>query len=284
MLDLPYAEDSRAEVDMNVVMTGSGRFVEVQGTAEGMAFSRGELDSLLALAEGGIKELSSLQAAALGRATAAAVSGERADPAGAGLGQSGQGGGDRRRPVRRARRRPASRARPRSPTWWRTGPPCSTTPASRRWPWSPPPGWPPWPTTPGWRSTPSGARRVSYSARYAGEDATLRRQRGQAAGRARRPARWRRRPPGPLPHRGPGGLPRRRRGLGRGRGRGRHCPPGPGATAASATTRSSCRRTATAAPLPRCRRPRSTTSRIGVGRSGPWRASDQRAPRSGPGA
>jgi ribonuclease PH len=65
MLDLPYAEDSRAEVDMNVVMTGSGRFVEVQGTAEGMAFSRGELDSLLALAEGGIKELSALQAATL---------------------------------------------------------------------------------------------------------------------------------------------------------------------------------------------------------------------------
>jgi ribonuclease PH len=65
MLDLPYAEDSRAEVDMNVVMTGSGRFVEVQGTAEGPAFSRGELDSLLGLAEGGIKELSSLQAAAL---------------------------------------------------------------------------------------------------------------------------------------------------------------------------------------------------------------------------
>jgi ribonuclease PH len=65
MLDLPYAEDSRAEVDMNVVMTGSGRFVEVQGTAEGMAFSRGELDSLLALAEGGIKELSALQVATL---------------------------------------------------------------------------------------------------------------------------------------------------------------------------------------------------------------------------
>jgi ribonuclease PH len=68
MLDLPYAEDSRAEVDMNVVMTGSGRFVEVQGTAEGLAFSRGELDSLLGLAEGGIKELSSLQAAALAEA------------------------------------------------------------------------------------------------------------------------------------------------------------------------------------------------------------------------
>ncbi len=45
MLDLPYVEDSRAEVDMNVVMTGAGRFVEVQGTAEGMAFSRGEPDS-----------------------------------------------------------------------------------------------------------------------------------------------------------------------------------------------------------------------------------------------
>ncbi len=65
MLDLPYAEDSRAEVDMNVVMTGAGRFVEVQGTAEGMAFSRGELESLLGLAEGGIKELSTLQAAVL---------------------------------------------------------------------------------------------------------------------------------------------------------------------------------------------------------------------------
>ncbi len=57
MLDLPYAEDSRAEVDMNVVMTGAGRFVEVQGTAEGMAFTAGELDSLLGLAEAGIKEL-----------------------------------------------------------------------------------------------------------------------------------------------------------------------------------------------------------------------------------
>jgi ribonuclease PH len=65
MLDLPYAEDSRAEVDMNVVMTGAGRFVEVQGTAEGMAFSRGELDSLLGLAEAGIKELSARQAAVL---------------------------------------------------------------------------------------------------------------------------------------------------------------------------------------------------------------------------
>jgi ribonuclease PH len=61
MLDLPYIEDSRAEVDMNVVMTGSGRFVEVQGTAEGMAFSRNELDELLDLASKGITEIVELQ-------------------------------------------------------------------------------------------------------------------------------------------------------------------------------------------------------------------------------
>jgi ribonuclease PH len=65
MLDLPYAEDSRAEVDMNVVMTGAGRFVEVQGTAEGMAFSRTELDELLVLAEAGIAELGAAQLAVL---------------------------------------------------------------------------------------------------------------------------------------------------------------------------------------------------------------------------
>jgi ribonuclease PH len=57
MLDLPYVEDSEADVDMNVIMTGAGRFVEVQGTAEKMAFSRSELDSLLGLAEHGIQEL-----------------------------------------------------------------------------------------------------------------------------------------------------------------------------------------------------------------------------------
>ena len=57
LLDLEYSEDSRAEVDMNVVMTSSGRFVEVQGTAEGMPFSRSELDDLLGLAEHGCAEL-----------------------------------------------------------------------------------------------------------------------------------------------------------------------------------------------------------------------------------
>jgi ribonuclease PH len=64
-LDLPYVEDSKAEVDMNVVMTGAGRFVEVQGTAEGAAFSRAELDALLTLAEGGIAEIARLQAEVL---------------------------------------------------------------------------------------------------------------------------------------------------------------------------------------------------------------------------
>jgi ribonuclease PH len=60
-LDLDYSEDVRAEVDMNVVMTGSGRFIEVQGTAEGAAFSRAELDELLRLAELGIGEIFELQ-------------------------------------------------------------------------------------------------------------------------------------------------------------------------------------------------------------------------------
>jgi len=60
-LDLDYSEDVRAEVDMNVVMTGAGRFVEVQGTAEGMPFTRNELDDLVGLAEKGIGELFTLQ-------------------------------------------------------------------------------------------------------------------------------------------------------------------------------------------------------------------------------
>ncbi|MEI7888053.1 MAG: ribonuclease PH [Actinomycetes bacterium] len=60
-LDLPYVEDSTAETDMNVVMTGKGLFVEVQGTAEGAPFSRDELDSLLGLAEGGIRQIHDLQ-------------------------------------------------------------------------------------------------------------------------------------------------------------------------------------------------------------------------------
>jgi ribonuclease PH len=61
MLDLDYSEDSRAEVDMNVVMTASGRFVEVQGTAEGLPFSRSEMDGLIDLAAEGIGRLHAVQ-------------------------------------------------------------------------------------------------------------------------------------------------------------------------------------------------------------------------------
>jgi len=65
VVDLNYAEDSAAEVDMNVVMTGAGAFVEVQGTAEQTAFRRPELDTLLSLAETGIRRLIALQRRAL---------------------------------------------------------------------------------------------------------------------------------------------------------------------------------------------------------------------------
>jgi ribonuclease PH len=61
MLDLDYVEDSAAEVDLNVVMTSSGRFVEVQGTAEGPPFARSELDDMLGLAELGIGQILQIQ-------------------------------------------------------------------------------------------------------------------------------------------------------------------------------------------------------------------------------
>ena len=61
MLDLDYAQDSSCDTDMNVVMTGAGHYVEVQGTAEGAAFSRAEMDQLLRLAEKGIGELIEMQ-------------------------------------------------------------------------------------------------------------------------------------------------------------------------------------------------------------------------------
>jgi ribonuclease PH len=65
LLDLEYVEDSSCDTDMNVVMTGDGGFVELQGTAEGAAFSRAEMDRLLALADKGIRELVALQKTAL---------------------------------------------------------------------------------------------------------------------------------------------------------------------------------------------------------------------------
>ena len=65
VLDLDYPEDSACDTDMNVVMTGAGGFVEVQGTAEGAAFTRAEMDRLLELASGGIGQLLTLQKQAL---------------------------------------------------------------------------------------------------------------------------------------------------------------------------------------------------------------------------
>ncbi|WP_156761996.1 ribonuclease PH [Microbacterium karelineae] len=68
MLDLPYEEDSRAETDMNIVMTGSGKFIEVQGTAEGAPFDKAELDRLLELGAQGCADLTEIQKSALGAA------------------------------------------------------------------------------------------------------------------------------------------------------------------------------------------------------------------------
>jgi ribonuclease PH len=69
VLDLDYAEDSQCDTDMNVVMTGSGAYVEVQGTAEGVPFSRTEMNALLGLAESGIADLVRLQRAVLAAGT-----------------------------------------------------------------------------------------------------------------------------------------------------------------------------------------------------------------------
>ena len=66
ILDLPYSEDVQAEVDMNIVMTGKGQFVEIQGTAEEQPFSRDELERMLAYGEKGIKELIAKQKEILG--------------------------------------------------------------------------------------------------------------------------------------------------------------------------------------------------------------------------
>ncbi len=66
VLDLPYEEDSRAEVDMNVVMSGSGDFIEVQGTAEGAPFGRAQLDEMLELARNGCERMKEVQMRALG--------------------------------------------------------------------------------------------------------------------------------------------------------------------------------------------------------------------------
>jgi ribonuclease PH len=66
--DLDYAEDSRAEVDMNLVMTGEGRFIEVQGTSEGAPFDRGQLDAMIEIGSAAVRRIFELQSAALGQA------------------------------------------------------------------------------------------------------------------------------------------------------------------------------------------------------------------------
>ena len=65
ILDLEYQEDCTAQVDMNIIMTESGKMIEVQGTAEGFPFSRSQLDELLDLGEKGVKELTQFQKQAL---------------------------------------------------------------------------------------------------------------------------------------------------------------------------------------------------------------------------
>ena len=67
ILDLAYTEDRDAQVDFNIVMTGQGRFVEVQGTGEESTFSQGQLDEILGLAQKGLRELSAIQAAFLAK-------------------------------------------------------------------------------------------------------------------------------------------------------------------------------------------------------------------------
>ena len=67
MLDLAYSEDSRADVDMNVVKTSAGLFIEVQGTAEAQPFDRAQMDSLLALADSGIRQLVGFQREVVGK-------------------------------------------------------------------------------------------------------------------------------------------------------------------------------------------------------------------------
>jgi ribonuclease PH len=89
VLDLPYEEDSRAEVDMNLAMTDAGGFVEVQGTAEREPFTRAQLDAMLRLGEQGIRELFALQSLPLRQAQGDAGAGHD------GVGTAGAGGGAR---------------------------------------------------------------------------------------------------------------------------------------------------------------------------------------------
>ena len=104
MLDLAYEEDSRADVDMNIVKTGDGRFIEVQGTAEGAPFERQALDDLMALGDKGIRELVALQQTIVGSILTGIGPGTapRHEPAGRRHHQSRQGSRDHRYPCRQS--------------------------------------------------------------------------------------------------------------------------------------------------------------------------------------
>ena len=170
MLDLPYVEDCRAEVDMNVVMTGDGRFVEVQGTAEGLPFTRDRARRAARPRRGRHPRDHRAAGGDDRRAAAAAVA----------VTAAGRVPRLRRSPRPTRTRSPRSlgpratasswcRARPTSPTWSRTPTRSRATPGSRRSRSPTPPACRRWPTTPASRSTRSTARPACCSARYAGE-------------------------------------------------------------------------------------------------------------------
>ena len=267
MLDLPYAEDSRAEVDMNVVMTGAGRFVEVQGTAEGMAFSRTELDELLALAEAGIAQLGAAQQRGRWpprRHPRRPTPGERdgeGRPSGPLTLVLATANPDKTAEIAAILGTGAIELLPRPPDLAEveeTGDdPARQRPAEGPGASPRPPGAPRWPTTRGWRWTPLGAR-PGCGRPASPANSHLRRQRGEAAGRAGRAD--------PI-----GGGDRRARFVtvalvwfpdgsevaAEGSVDGRIAPE-PRGTAGSVTTRSSFPTAPTGGRSPRCRRRRST--------------------------
>ena len=186
-LDLPYEEDVRAETDMNVVMTGDGKFVEVQGTAEGAAFDRAELDALLALAREGL------------RATSPGCSTRRSRVGDAAVFLASRNAKKlaemqrilaRARAGRRGRR--ARRGGARTPSRSRTSPPSRATRCSRPAPAAPRPACRRSPTTAACASTRStgcpGCCPRAGRARPSSDDAQQRAAARPARGRARRAA------------------------------------------------------------------------------------------------
>ena len=206
-LDLDYSEDVRAEVDMNVVMTGEGRFVEVQGTAEGAAFSRRELDDLLgARRVGGIAQIFDAAARAAGRPATSVDGDDPVDEA-----------RPRHRQPRQGRRRSApccatpastsssSRARPTCPRSTRPATTLEENARLKAVALCDATGLPAVADDTGLEVDALGGAPGVYSARLRGRGRHLRRQRRQAAARARATSPARSAPPGSPPWRWPGG-------------------------------------------------------------------------------